>query len=221
MEFQAVIFDWRGTLVRTQPGREWVADAFNRLGVTASMDQLGDTVQSIIEANGPNNLLDAPGLDADAERHHRAYMEVFSDAGLTDELATALYESESDFRRNPFSTDASETIVALKASGIRVGILSDIHFDPRPAFQAAGILGLIDAFALSYELGLQKPDPAIFNATLDMLATTAGNTLMVGDRSGPDGAAVGLGITALLIPRLREVTERRLHRVRMLCGIPL
>ena len=148
-------------------------------------------------------------------------MEVFSAAGLTDELAAALYESESDFRRNPFSIDASATILALKSLSIRVGILSDIHFNPRPAFQAAGILDLIDAFALSFELGLQKPDPAIFKATLDMLATTAGNTLMVGDRAGPDGAAVGMGMTTLLVPRLREVTERRLHRVLMLCGISL
>ena len=214
-----MIFDWRGTLVRTQSGREWAADAFRRLGITASADQLDDTVQSIIDASGPNNLLDAPGLDADAERHHRAYMELFSDAGLTNELAAALYESESDFRRNPFSLDASATIVALKALGVRVGLLSDIHFDPRPAFQVAGILDLIDAFALSYELGVQKPDPAIFSVALDMLAVPAENTLMVGDRAVPDGAAVGMGMTTLLVPRLREVSQRRLHRVLMLCGI--
>jgi FMN phosphatase YigB (HAD superfamily) len=219
MDFQTVIFDWRGTLVRTPPDREWVADAFNRLGVLASTAQIDQTVNAIVEANGTNNRLDAPGLDANMERHLCAYRDVFRDARLPEELAAALYESESDFRRNPFALDAGGTIEALKAAGVRVGILSDLHFDPRPAFQAAGILGHIDAFAISCELGLQKPDPAFFSACLEMLATTAEDTLMVGDRPGPDGAAVDLGMTTLLVPRLKEVTDRRLHRVLKLCGV--
>ena len=219
MDFHAVIFDWRGTLVRTQPDREWVTDGFNRLGVLPNAAQIDETVKAIVEANGRDDRLDAPGLDADVERHLRAYMDVFGDAELPEDLAVALYESESDFRRNPFALDASGTVVALKAAGIRVGILSDLHFDPRPAFQAAGILGHIDAFAISCELGLQKPDPAFFSASLEMLAVTVEDTLMVGDRPGPDGAAVDLGMTTLLVPRLIEVTDRRLHRVLRLCGV--
>ena len=46
-------------------------------------------------------------------------------------------------------------------------MLSDVHFDIRPAFIAAGMDGLVDTFVLSFEQGVQKPDPAIFVAALD------------------------------------------------------
>lgn len=107
----------------------------------------------------------------------------------------------------------------VRTQSAHVGILSDIHFDIRFAFQAAGILDLIDAFCLSYELGCQKSGPAIFHAALDMLATAAENALMVGNRAKPYGAAVDMGMTTLLLPSLREVSDRRLHRVLMLSGI--
>ena len=40
---------------------------------------------------------------------------------------------------------------------------------------------------------------------------------MVGDRSASDGGAVEAGLTTLLLPPLRDVGERRLHRVLDLC----
>jgi FMN phosphatase YigB (HAD superfamily) len=104
------------------------------------------------------------------------------------------------------------------AHGIRIGVLSDIHVDLRPAFRAAGLAGLVDAFTLSFEHGCQKPDPRIFRASLDALAVQAAETLMVGDRAAKDGAAVDVGMTVLLLPSLRSVAERRLHRVLALCG---
>lgn len=218
MTFRAVIFDWRGTLVVTPTAVEWVADAFHRLGTNSSAREIDLTVEAIRRADGPECRLDAPGLDADSALHRGTFLEVFADAGLPDDLAFALYESESDFRHNRFAGDVEESLRALKASGIQIGVLSDIHFDIRPAFETEDLLASVDAFALSYELGVQKPDPAIFAAALDMLGVTAAETLMVGDRSKPDGGAVESGITTLLVPPLTHVSDRRLHYVLALCA---
>jgi FMN phosphatase YigB (HAD superfamily) len=64
---------------------------------------------------------------------------------------------------------------------------------------------------------MQKPDPAMFTRTLDALGVSPDEALMVGDRSRPDGAAVELGITTLLLPPLRHVADRRLDKVLALC----
>ena len=95
-----------------------------------------------------------------------------------------------------------------------------MHVDIRPAFAAAGLAGVVDVFTLSFEQGTQKPDPRMFTRTLDELGLRAGEALMVGDRSGPDGAAVEVGDPTLLLPPLRGPDDRRLHPVLALCGIP-
>jgi FMN phosphatase YigB (HAD superfamily) len=99
-------------------------------------------------------------------------------------------------------------------------VVSDIHVDIRPAFAAAGLDALIDVFTLSFEQGVQKPDPAMFLRTLDALGVEPGQALMMGDRPGHDGAAVEAGLTTLLLPPLRGVDDLRLHRVAAACGVP-
>lgn len=217
MSFQAVIFDWRGTLVATPSEEAWLQQALALAGRASSAAHVSDVLAAIRAANGVDHRLDALGLDTDADLHRRTYFEVFADAGLDDELAAALYAVESDARYNPFADDAASTLRALQQGGTRVAVLSDIHFDIRPAFTAAGLGGLVDVFTLSYELGAQKPDALVFRRTLAGLGVEAGDVLMVGDRSRPDGAAVEQGLTTLLLPPLRSTKDRRLHHVVALC----
>ena len=125
------------------------------------------------------------------------------------ELADALYEVESDAAFNPFAVDAAATLNTLRDNDIRIGVLSDIHFDLRPAFDGLPV----DSFVLSFEHGVVKPDPAIFRIALDELGTAPEETLMVGDRSTHDGAGVAVGMPTLLVPPLRDVGDARLHLV--------
>ena len=81
-------------------------------------------------------------------------------------------------------------------------------------------MDLIEVFTLSFEQGVQKPDPRMFTRTLAALGADAATSLMVGDRSRPDGAAVEAGLTTLLLPPLTSTHNRRLHRVSMICGVP-
>ncbi|WP_407343648.1 HAD family hydrolase [Pengzhenrongella phosphoraccumulans] len=101
----------------------------------------------------------------------------------------------------PGVDSALPTVLELRRRGVRVAVLTDIHFDVRPAFAAAGFADTVEAFILSFEQGIQKPDPRMFHRTLAALGVGPDDALMVGDRSGPDGAAVEAGITTLLLPR--------------------
>lgn len=141
-----------------------------------------------------------------------------ADAGLDDDLSDALYAVESDPRHNHFADDVAETLRLVTARGLKVAILSDIHFDLRPVFVAADLDRFVDGYVLSFECGVQKPDPAIFRAALDALGSSPGQTLMVGDRASHDGAAVELGMPTLLVPTLTHPGQRRLDLVRNLVG---
>lgn len=218
MTFRAVIFDWRGTLVSSLSERQWVQEALLLLGREADRRTVEDVVAAIVVADGPTRRLDAPGMDTDAVLHRRAFLDVIAGTGLDQQLVEALYAVESDPGHNPFAEDAVPTLTALHEAGVRLAVLSDIHFDLRPAFAAAGLKGIIDVFVLSFEQGRQKPDPALFEHALAALGTQAHETLMVGDRSRPDGPAVEQGITTLLLPPLQHAGQCRLHHVLALVG---
>lgn len=216
---EAVLLDWRGTLVLTPSVDQWVGDALRALGRDAAPGTVADVVSAIARADGPEHRLDGPGVDSDAALHRATFREVFADAGLDRELAESLYALEADPRRNLFADDVHETLVGLRERRVRVAVVSDIHVDLRPAFDDAGLGGLVDVFTLSFEQGLQKPDPRMFERALAALGADPEHSLMVGDRSRPDGAAVESGITTLLLPPLRAVTDRRLHKVlRLVAG---
>jgi FMN phosphatase YigB (HAD superfamily) len=219
MTFHAVIFDRRGTLVSGLSERRWVHKALALLEREADPEAVVAVLAAIVEADGPEHRLDAPGMDTDAALHRRTFFGVLEDAGLDRPLVEALYAVESDPRNNPFAEDVAATLEALHAADLRLAVLSDIHFDLRPAFHAAGLSRLIDVFMLSFEQGLQKPSPLLFTRTLTALGTQAHQTLMVGDRAGPDGPAVEQGIPTLLLPPLEHPGQRRLHHVLALTGL--
>jgi HAD superfamily hydrolase (TIGR01509 family) len=214
--FRAVLFDWRGTLAATLTEQDWARQALLRLG-RPTWPELVDHVAARLRAAEAE--LDAPGTDTDADLHRRTYVRVLSAAGLDDELVQALYAVESDPACNGFADDAADTLHLLSNAGLRIAVVSDIHVDIRPAFQVAGLLDAVDVFSLSFEQGVQKPDPAMFAYALTALGVPPGEALMVGDRSRPDGAAVELGMATLLVPPLTGPGDRRLHLVLALCGV--
>ncbi len=215
--FRGVLLDWRGTLVVAPTYRWLVVTALVRLGrCTAD----ADVERVLIALRGADSTrVDSSEIDTDVVEHRAAYADWFRSAGLDDELAATLYAVESDVSLNAFAQDVEPLLTGLAEAGVRVGVVSDVHVDLRPTF-AAHLLpdgrswaDLVHTWALSYELGVAKPDPAIFRTALDGLGMPASDVLMVGDRAGWDGAAVDVGMTTLLLPALADPADERLHRV--------
>jgi putative hydrolase of the HAD superfamily len=83
---------------------------------------------------------------------------------------------------------------------MRIGIVSNVPQDLRPIFAAHGLDDLVDAFTHSFEVGAEKPDPAIFLRACEALGTTPGETLMVGDHPVADAGALKAGLRFHLLP---------------------
>jgi FMN phosphatase YigB (HAD superfamily) len=157
-----------------------------------------DAVRTRLLAADHSRVEDS-AIDVDAAAHRAAYLAWFAAAGLDPELAAALYEVESDPSANDFAADAGRVLWSLHQAGVRIGAFSDIHVDIRPAFAArthpggGSFADLIHTWVLSCEVGVAKPDPAVFDIALRRLGLPAEEVLTVGDRGAWDGAAADSG----------------------------
>jgi HAD superfamily hydrolase (TIGR01509 family) len=207
---RGVLFDWRGTLVHDPPDEWWVSTACERIDRRMTGDAIATICEQLRTAQRLPEIAQAePTIDCSPELHRAGSMNWFRTAGLDDELAAALYDVDFDPAGHLFYPDVPETFRALHDIGTRLAIVSDIHFDLRPEFVAAGLDQYVDAFVLSFEHGVQKPDPAIFHLALATLDVEPGDAVMVGDRASHDGGAVAVGITTLLLPALPSATTSR------------
>jgi len=196
-----VLFDWRGTLVRDPDDEWWLRTALSRLGRQVSDAEIHDVVDRLRAAQErPDVVAARVGADCSAERHRDAATVLFGAAGLDRELSDVLYGLDFEPAAHPLYEDVPGTLTRLKALGVAVAVVSDIHFDLRPEFAWLGLDAMVDYFALSFEHGIEKPDPRIFLRAVEALGIEPGETLMVGDRPGRDGGAVDAGITTLLLP---------------------
>ena len=199
--FRAVLFDWRGTLVDDPPHEWWVREALLRAGRAADEARVRELSDALRLAAELSEVVDGEaGCDCSAAAHRAWSLMFFRLAGLDDALALALYDLDLEATSHPFYSDTATVLHALRERGCRVAVVSDIHFDLRPEFARAGLEDLVDAFVLSFEHGVQKPDPRVFEIALDALGVEAADALMVGDRASHDGAAIAAGIATWLLP---------------------
>lgn len=140
-------------------------------------------------------------------------MRMYDQAGLDPELAEALYRVEWELESRPLYPDVPGTLAAVRDRGVKVALVSDIHFDIRPECAVQGIDGFIDAYVLSCELGVQKPDPRMFLAATSAIGVGVAEALMIGDSPHTDGGAAAVGVATLILPRPNELAPRGLDIV--------
>jgi HAD superfamily hydrolase (TIGR01509 family) len=164
-------------------------------------DFVNNTFDSVGAALNDPEYLDAlDSIDSSAEQHRAVMLRVFKSAGLDDELALALYDLDFDPVCHPLYPDVPSVLTAIRERGVKIALVSNIHFDLRGELDAQGVGHLIDEYVLSFEQGFQKPDPRMFEFAMEAVSVDPKEALMVGDSPSHDGAAVGAGITTLLLP---------------------
>lgn len=97
--------------------------------------------------------------------------------------------------------DAAETLRWLKEAGYRLGCVTNRALGGEPFLQEMeehGLRHFFDAWAVSCDLGYEKPHPAIFRCALEALDVAPEEAVMVGDSLAADVAgAQRLGMTAV------------------------
>ncbi|TWE14585.1 HAD superfamily hydrolase (TIGR01493 family)/HAD superfamily hydrolase (TIGR01509 family)/HAD superfamily hydrolase (TIGR01549 family) [Prauserella muralis] len=203
------MFDFSGTLFRLEQDETWLDDLTDHEGDPLDIEAQAELmrrmtapVTQVVELEGElqhaweNRDLD-PGL------HRKVYLEVLRQSGIPQvEQAKALYNRLIDPAEWTPYPDTEPVLKTLADRGVRVGVLSNIAFDIRPAFAERGLDTYVDDFVLSFEVGAIKPDPAIFRMLLDRLGTAPERTLMVGDSRSADGGARELGCPFALVEPL-------------------
>lgn len=82
---------------------------------------------------------------------------------------------------------AAPLLAALKARGVRTAIVTNnVTEEQRLKLQFCRLADLVDELVTSEEVGVQKPDPRIFQVALERLGARADEAVMVGDAWATD-----------------------------------
>jgi HAD superfamily hydrolase (TIGR01493 family) len=210
----AVLFDFSGTLFRVESTESWLRGALAEAGVQLPEAEVVQAAQAL-EAVGalpggvspawlPEDVASVWGVrDKSAELHRAAYTGLSRQVALPD---PALHDLLYDRHMAPAAwapyPDAVEVLRALRERGIGIGVVSNIGWDLRPVFRKHGLDPYVDAYVLSYEHGVQKPDARLFAAACARLDADPRDVLMVGDDRRADGGAAALGCAVHFVDHL-------------------
>jgi HAD superfamily hydrolase (TIGR01509 family) len=204
---QAVFLDFGGTLFSYRPMRRstaaLIARAVERLGVEADLG-------AAARAYG------AASQRAFAEYVARPYYlhrDVFHAAfrNFAEALGTSATPADLDWFHEAqrvlvleefrLREGARETIGALRARGLHVGIVSNIDDDYLlPMLARCGLAEELDAWTSSEQAASCKPSPGIYQVALEKAGAAPEQVLFVGDSREQDIAgARALGMTTALI----------------------
>jgi FMN phosphatase YigB (HAD superfamily) len=150
-------------------------------------------------------IQDLPGFDDDQARvdtSFEANREItvgwFTDVGISSDLAEMAWALNSEPAAWPVFPDVAGVVSTIRERGCRTALVSNFNVDLRPHLEANGVV--LDTHVISFELGVQKPDPRMFTTALDRVDVSPEDALMVGDRLDLDGGAAAAGIDTLLLP---------------------
>jgi len=180
---KAVLFDFAGTLFG-RPSAPW----------------LDPSLAAVLRSPGPFVARMTPAeragwetRDLSAEANRAAYSCLFRLAGLSlsDEVFARLHDPACWL---PYP-DTSAALQRVRP--LRIGVLSNISWDIRSVFAREAFA--VDAFALSFELGVCKPSAQIFRTACRQLGIAPRECLMVGDDPVTDGGAADAGLRFALV----------------------
>lgn len=208
---RAVLFDFSDTLF-WRNGGERLAALLRDLDTHVDSAELARVWDSVkLESVTPAELL--KGRDRSSEAHRRCWTELLRPFNeFHPEAAEIVYRDQP----NPVGwrafEETAEVLQTLHSRGVPIGIVSDIGWDLRPVFEHHNVARFVTTWVLSYEHGIEKPDPLLFEIGCKGLGSLPSETLMVGDSVERDGGAARAGLTALTLPAHHGPGERGLRR---------
>ncbi|MEV0522988.1 HAD-IA family hydrolase [Streptomyces sp. NPDC050439] len=214
MTIKGALFDFSGTLFRIESTGSWLRAVLREAGLPlppAEIERLTEGLERAGALPGgarpdlvPDRLAELwAQRDRSAAQHRAAFTGLSREVRLPDPLLhDALYDRHmrpEAWRPYP---DAAEVLTGLRERGVRVAVISNIGWDLRPVFRAHGLDPYVDAYTLSYEHEIQKPDPRLFAHACETLGVDPADALMVGDDRHADAGATALGCAVHFVDHL-------------------
>jgi putative hydrolase of the HAD superfamily len=197
--FRAVLFDFFGTLTRSVRRGPQHAAIARKLGCDPEI------VRTVLDRTFHSR---ARGAFGSAESTLRWVTEQAGGRPCRSLVRVAVPARVHALRADTnLRTDAVATLTAIKARGLRTGVISDCTHELPAFLPTLPVARLLDARVYSVQLGVCKPDPAIYLAACDQLAVDPEECLYVGDggsRELTGAAAVGMTAVRLDAPDLAD-----------------
>ncbi|MBI4540031.1 MAG: HAD-IA family hydrolase [Gemmatimonadetes bacterium] len=217
---RGVYFDAGNTLLFVDRDRLFLA--FHEAGVEPDGERF-----EAIEYRARQRLARRAAEGSGTEAHVWAeYFEsIFRECGVLEDRLAAVGERVRAMHREldlwtRVLPGTPEALDALRARGLRLGVISNADGRVALLLERAGLLGFFETVVDSGLVGVEKPDPAIFQIALQRLGIAPNQALYVGDLYPVDVlGARGAGMHALLVDPLGEV-EATCERVRTVTELP-
>jgi putative hydrolase of the HAD superfamily len=106
----------------------------------------------------------------------------------------------------------------LRAAGIRTALVSDAGADDVECWPRSPLCERLDAVVFSYQVGVRKPDPRMYECALDAIGARPDTAIFVGDGGSDEHrGARAVGMKTALVTRLvalwwpETIAARRAH----------
>ena len=229
MFYDTVIFDAAGTLVgRDSPDffEEFFVVAAGELGTAVTLDRVKAALAKTMEEEP--RFRKREGRMSTPEQTRRYFLDLYARvlnaAGVEGDLMSGLqryYDRFQDGRYLEVYGDVRPTLEALKARGVRLGVLSNWSEHLGLVLERLDLDRYFSFLVVSAEAGCEKPNEKIFRMAVDRAETPIERILYIGDYPEEDILpAERIGLDALLIDRYEKYTRYRLPSIRRLTDVP-
>lgn len=207
------MFDFSGTLMRIESSQSWLRSVLAAKGIVAADDEVAAYARELDRAGAlpggtpperiPPHLAAAwERRDLSAADHRAAFCGLSRTVALPWDVWDALYDRHMVPAAWTPYPDTARVLRTLRDRGVPVAVVSNIGWDLRPVFRARGLDSAVDAFVLSFEHSIQKPDPRLFEIACAGLGLPPRDVVMVNDSRRADGGAAALGCPVFLVDHL-------------------
>ena len=233
MTVRAVFFDVFGTLMpyKNLPRHEVLAKRANLVGLSLSAEQVRAALHKL-ESDSMGFAMAGQLASEDVPRDRTYWVRTFGNvlkaAGVQgsqdviDAYATDMCDTFLQVGDFYLDEETLPTLRGLKQQGFTVAVISNAPKGLAKTLEQYGVLQEL-AFAVgSQDIGIEKPDPAIFNYALQATGFAAAESAYVGDEYMTDArAAQAAGMYGIFLDRhgLKPVSDvPRIRRLSDLLG---
>jgi putative hydrolase of the HAD superfamily len=222
---KAIFFDWFNTLAHYHPPREELeSQALKELGFDISPKSISYGLyladKHLYEENAR-----LPIRQRSQEEQTKLYIGfqriILKESGIDANDSQVLQLLSRMFQLNAtmkfiLFDDVRTTLQALKAQGLKLGLLTNLQSEVNSICRDLGIANYLDFTVTSVEVGADKPQPPIFLKALQLAHVNAAEAIHVGDQYQNDVlGARKVGISPILLDRAdyyAEITDcPRIH----------
>jgi putative hydrolase of the HAD superfamily len=188
----AVTVDAFGTLVELDAPVARLRNALAERGANATEETVAAAFGAEVEYYTAHKVeaTESEALRALRRECARVFLESTGAALDPDEFAPAFVEALV-FRPAP---GAEAALAMLRSTGLALACVSDWDIGLSWQLERVGLRHYFDAVVTSAEVGVEKPDPAVFRAALERLGVQPKRALHVGDGAGDEQGALAAGL---------------------------